>query len=301
MRRQWWVLYLVIGFVVASGVGLAVASPEDKTDQGPPSLSPDRNWQIGFTPSYSSGNYGSNTTSTFFYAPLSIRRLFKDGDVTLVIPFVTATTDGRATLVGGNPVRVDNSGPGSSSNAGCSNSGPGKGSCLTGRAQGQKVTTAGIGDIILRGRYYIIEEKDWIPLIAVTGRLKLPTASASEGLGTGKMDEGVGMEVSKLLGDKWITFLDGGFNVIGRPDGLSLRNQWWYDVGAGYYVTKYLMTSVYFEEYRSLVSDSVNIRDLFFGANYTASAAWRFNGGVTVGVSNGAPDYALSLGTSYRF
>ena len=301
MRRQWWVLYLVIGFVVASGVGLAVASPADKTDQGPPSLSPDRNWQIGFTPSYSSGNYGSNTTSTFFYAPLSIRRLFKDGDVTLVIPFVTATTDGRATLVGGNPVRVDNSGPGSSSNAGCSNSGPGKGSCLTGRAQGQKVTTAGIGDIILRGRYYIIEEKDWIPLIAVTGRLKLPTASASEGLGTGKMDEGVGMEVSKLLGDKWITFLDGGFNVIGRPDGLSLRNQWWYDVGAGYYVTKYLMTSVYFEEYRSLVSDSVNIRDLFFGANYTASAAWRFNGGVTVGVSNGAPDYALSLGTSYRF
>ena len=301
MRRQWWVLYLVIGFVVASGVGLAVASPADKTDQGPPSLSPDRNWQIGFTPSYSSGNYGSNTTSTFFYAPLSIRRLFKDGDVTLVIPFVTATTDGRATLVGGNPVRVDNSGPGSSSNAGCSNSGPGKGSCLTGRAQGQKVTTAGIGDIILRGRYYIIEEKDWIPLIAVTGRLKLPTASASEGLGTGKMDEGVGMEVSKLLGDKWITFLDGGFNVIGRPDGLNLRNQWWYDVGAGYYVTKYLMTSVYFEEYRSLVSDSVNIRDLFFGANYTASAAWRFNGGVTVGVSNGAPDYALSLGTSYRF
>ena len=301
MRRQWWVLYLVIGFVVTSGVGLAVASPADKTDQGPPSLSPDRNWQIGFTPSYSSGNYGSNTTSTFFYAPLSIRRLFKDGDVTLVIPFVTATTDGRATLVGGNPVRVDNSGPGSSSNAGCSNSGPGKGSCLTGRAQGQKVTTAGIGDIILRGRYYIIEEKDWIPLIAVTGRLKLPTASASEGLGTGKMDEGVGMEVSKLLGDKWITFLDGGFNVIGRPDGLSLRNQWWYDIGAGYYVTKYLMTSVYFEEYRSLVSDSVNIRDLFFGANYTASAAWRFNGGVTVGVSNGAPDYALSLGTSYRF
>ena len=316
MRRQWWVLYLVIGFVVASGVGLAVASPADKTDQGPPSLSPDRNWQIGFTPSYSSGNFGTNTTSTFFYAPISIRRLFRDGDVTLVIPFVTATTDGRATLVGGNAVRVDggggsNPGPGGGGggtpdDGGCSGkglSGSGKNRVCgtTTRAAGQKVTTSGIGDIILRGRYYIVEEKDWIPLIAVTGRLKLPTASASEGLGTGKMDEGVGMEVSKLLGDKWITFLDGGFNVIGRPDGLNLRNQWWYDVGAGYYVTKYLMTSVYFEEYRSLVSDSVNIRDLFFGANYTASAAWRFNGGVTVGVSNGAPDYALSLGTSYRF
>ena len=230
MRRQWWVMCVMIGFVVASEVGLAVASAADKTDQGTPSPSPDRNWQIGFTPSYSSGNFGTDTTSTFFYAPISIRRLFRDGDVALVIPFVTATTDGRTTLVGGNAVRVDgggsNSGPGgggggTSDDGGCS----GKGSNVSGkdrvcgtttRTVGQTVTTSGLGDIILRGRYYVVEEKDWIPRIAVTGRLKLPTASASEGLGTGKMDEGLGMEVSKLLGDSWIAFLDGGFNVIGR-------------------------------------------------------------------------------------
>ena len=294
-------MYLVIGFVVASGVGLAVASPADKTDQGPASPTPDRNWQIGFTPSYSSGNFGSNTTSSFFYAPLSVRRLFKDGDVTLVVPFVAATTDGRTTLLGGNPVRVDNSGPGSSSNTGCSNSGPGKGNCLTDRAQGQNVTTSGLGDIILRGRYYVVEEKDYLPLIAVTARMKLPTANEKLGLGTGAFDHGYGVEMSKRLGDNWLAFLDGGYNFIGDPDGFKLRNQYWYDVGAGYYFTKYLLASVYFEEYRSLVSDSVNIRDFFFGANYTASAAWRFNAGVTVGLSNGAPDHALSLGTSYRF
>jgi hypothetical protein len=45
----------------------------------------------------------------------------------------------------------------------------------------------------------------------------------------------------------------------------------------------------------------VNIRDVFFAFNYRASDAWRFNGGVTVGLSNGAPDYGVSLGTSYRF
>jgi hypothetical protein len=163
------------------------------------------------------------------------------------------------------------------------------------------VTTSGIGDIIIRGRYYLVEERDWIPLIAVTGRLKLPTASASQGLGTGEMDEGVGMEVSKRLGDRWITFLDGGFNVIGRPEGLNLRNQWWYDAGVGYYVTNNLLGSVYFEEYRSLVSGRQNIRDVFFAMNYKASSAWRFTGGVTMGVSNGAADYGISVGTSYRF
>jgi hypothetical protein len=306
MRKQWLVLCLVIGFTVASGVGLAGASPADKTDPGPASPSPDRNWQIGFTPSYSSGNFGTNTTSTFFYAPISIRRLFRDGDVTLVIPFVTATTDGRSTLIGGNQVQVQggsNKGPGgggsgSGGGGGCDEDEP---SCLTGQAAGQKLTTSGLGDIILRGRYYVVEEKDWTPLVAITGRLKLPTADETRGLGTGKMDEGVGTEISKLLGDNWITFLDGGFNIIGRPDGLNLRNQWWYDAGGGYYFAKNLLGSVYFEEYRSLFSGAQNIRDVFFGMSYRASSEWRFNGGVAVGLSNGAPDHVLSVGTSYRF
>jgi hypothetical protein len=290
---------VLIVVVVAIGLWGTEGYAADKTDQGP--ASPDRNWQIGFTPSYSSGDFGTNTTSTFFYAPISIRRFFKDGDVTLAIPFVTATTDGRATLVGGNPVRVDNSGPGNSTNAGCSNSGQGKGNCLTGRAQGQKVTTAGLGDIILRGRYYIVEEKDYVPLIALTARMKLPTANEKLGLGTGAFDHGYGVEMSEMIGDKWIAFLDGGYNFIGDPDGLELRNQHWYDVGAGYYVTKDLLTSVYFDEYRSLVSGLQNIRDVFFAMNYRASSAWRFNGGVALGLSDGAPDHTLSIGTSYRF
>lgn len=301
--RVWKCLCVGVMFLLSLSLMPLVSDAQDKPRSEQGSVASEQNWQIGSTPSYSSGNFGTNTTSTFFYAPLSIRRLFRDGDVTLVIPFVMATTDGRSTFVGGNPVQVqDNRG---------SNSGPGGGgrcelgedkpSCLTGRTTGQKVTTSGLGDIILRGRYYLVDEKDWIPLIAVTGRLKLPTASASQGLGTGEMDEGVGMEVSKRLGDRWITFLDGGFNVIGRPDGLNLRNQWWHDAGVGYYVTNNLLGSVYFEEYRSLVSGRQNIRDVFFAMNYKASSAWRFTGGVTVGVSNGAPDYGISLGTSYRF
>jgi hypothetical protein len=163
------------------------------------------------------------------------------------------------------------------------------------------VTTAGLGDIILKGRYYVVEEKNSMPLIAVTGRMKLPTANEKLGLGTGAFDYGVGVEVSKMLGDQWIAFLDGGYNVMGDPEGIEFRNQHWYDIGAGYYFTKDLLASLYFEEYGAIIPGFVNARDAFFAVNYTASAAWRLNGGVTVGLSNGAPDYALSIGASYRF
>ncbi len=295
---------------------ILAADPTDKR----PQQAAERNWQISFTPSYSHGNFGTNTTSEFIYAPFSIRRLFAKGDISLVIPSVTAITDGRTTVVGNTAFRVDDNsggnsgsggGGGSDDNCRRDNSGSGNKNDVpcgtTTRIAGQKVTTTGIGDVILRGRYYLVEEQDYVPLIAVTARLKLPTANASQGLGTGEFDHGYGVEISKLIGTSWLVFFDGGYNFIGDPDRgdgsgtLGLRNQYWYDIGTGYYLTKDLLTSVYFEEYRALVPGLPNARDVFFSSNYRLSPAWRLNGGVAVGLSNGAPDYVVSIGTSYRF
>ena len=285
--------------LLGSAVEMAVGA--DKEDMGP--RSPEKNWSIGFTPSVSQGNFGSNTTSTFVYAPLSIRRLFRDGDVAVVIPFVSATSNGTSTLVGGQPTQTI---PGTCLKNGGTVIDTSKPECLAflntgGRATSRKVTNSGLGDILLKGRYYLMEEKDFVPLIAVTGRLKLPTASASQGLGTGELDYGFGVELSKLIARDWLLYLDGGYNIIGDPDGLPFQNQYWYDIGAGYNFTDKLLGSVYFEEYRAIVPGFVNARDVFFSANYKASDAWRFNAGLTVGLSNGAPDYGVSIGTNYRF
>ena len=221
MRR---VCLVVVIAVMAGSIGLwgGPAWAADPTDKRPQQAA-ERNWQISFTPSYSHGNFGTNTTSEFIYAPFSIRRLFSKGDISLVIPSVTAITDGRTTVVGNTAFRVDDDnsgsnsgsggGGGSNDDGGCS----GKGSDVSGkdrvcgtttRSVGQKVTTTGIGDVILRGRYYLVEEQEYVPLIAVTARLKLPTANASQGLGTGEFDHGYGVEVSKLIGASWLVFFD---------------------------------------------------------------------------------------------
>lgn len=289
---------VILWSLALSGGGTARAAGS-QPEQGPPA--PERNWQIGVTPTYSSGSYGTGSTSSFFYAPWTFRRLFKDGDISLVIPFVVSSTDGGVTLVDGKPVKVDKKVEDNGvQSVDCDKKGKGK-SCLTGRAEGQTVTTAGLGDILLRGRYYLLEETEVRPLIALTARMKLPTANASQGLGTGAFDHGYGVEMSKVFFEKLITYLDGGYNFIGDPDGLELRNQYWYDVGAGYYVTRQFLISFYYDEYRALVPNFVNSRDVFVAFNYKASDAWRFNAGFTKGLSDNAPDYAVSVGTSYRF
>lgn len=301
LRRCAFVVSALMGCVTAFQSETLAADGKEKI--GPEQRSStEKNWQIGLTPSYSRGNFGTDTTSEFVYVPTSIRRLFRDGDVTVVIPFVSVTSNGSATLVGGQPVPIEED---------CyRKSGTefrfDKPECVALLNSGQstttqKVTHSGLGDIILRGRYYAVEEKEYVPLIALTARIKVPTASESKGLGTGALDHGYGVELSKMLGDKWITFLDGGYNFIGNPEGRELQNQYWFDIGGGHYLTKSFLVSVYYEEYRSLVANRVNIRDVFFAFNYKMSDAWRLNGGVTVGISNSAPDYGVSLGTSYRF
>ena len=162
-------------------------------------------------------------------------------------------------------------------------------------------TDCGIGDLVFRGRYYLVDEREWVPTIAVTGRVKVPTADSDRGLGTGEFDESVGVEVSKKLIGNWLGFMDFGYTFIGDPPDVNLRNQWYYDVGVGYNLTKNLLASMYYEEYRAVIEGLSNPRDLLFAMNYKASEALRLNASTLVGLSDGAPDYGLTGGISWRF
>jgi predicted porin len=107
--------------------------------------------------------------------------------------------------------------------------------------------------------------------------------------------------VSGTLGEKWILFADAGFTFIGKPAGFNLRNQWNYDVGLGYYFTKALTLSLYYEEYRAAVQGNQNPQDLLFSLNYDWSSRMSLNASVQIGLSDGAPDYALGAGISLKY
>jgi hypothetical protein len=283
---------LLLGFLVMvplGGNGSATAAETSSTN-GPP---PDYQWQAGVAPTYTSGTYGTDTRTNIFYLPFSVKRFFPDGDITLVVPYVSIEGTGAVRLVGGVGTRT--------SKTQGSGSGTGKGKKVTDTPQDTASSSSGLGDVILRGRYYLVEETSTMPLIALTARLKMPTADADAGLGTGEFDEGIGVEFTKKLSERWRGFLDGGYTVIGDPEGVKFRNQWWYDIGAGYDVDKNWNLSLYYEEYRALVTTVNNARDLFFSALFKPTSALRCTGSFMVGLSNGAPNYGLTAGLSYRF
>jgi len=278
-------------------------------------------WQVGTTPSFSSGRYGTGTTTEVFHTPIIARRLFADGDLTLVFPFTCISGDGSVTVVNGSPVRRDSTGTTSAA----SDPSPTRGSssAVTGRGAGtstptpttetssaavatattgQVATNCGMGDIVVRGRYYVLDEGPRTPTIALRAHVKAPTADADNGLGTGRADEGIGVEVSRTIGSGVTVMVDGGYTFIGRPAGVQYNNTWWYDVGLGKDLAGGVVNlSVFLEEYRAIVPGLSSARDVLAALTVKGSGGWRLQFSGEIGLSDGAPDHGIAFGASRRF
>jgi len=272
-----WILLLL--FVALSSP--SVAAPADPT------------WQVGTSVTHSSGDYGTGSTTTITYVPISIRRLFDSGDITLVIPYLSITGDCGVTLLSGTPNRTGGTCPATTTTTA-------KGKQVT-RTTQTSTTQSGLGDILLRGRYYVLDGTATAPTVALIAREKFPTADSAKGLGTGRFDETLGMELTQRLPSNFVAFADTGYTFIGHVQGVGLRNQWYYDLGLGYYFTKTLLGSVYYEEWRAVVQGLQNPQDLLFALNWTVTDAFRLNSALQIGLSDGAPDYGITFGANLRF
>ena len=252
-------------------------------------------WQVGTAPSFASGKYGTDTRTDVFYTPVTARRLFADGDLSFVFPFTCIRGDGAVTVVAGAPVRT-----GTLDRTSGDTTRTRTGTATTDTTQAPRSTTCGMGDIVVRGRYYVVDERGWIPTIAVRGHIKAPTADDELGLGTGRPDEGFGLEISRMFAGTTV-MVDGGYTVIGKPAGLNFNNVWWYDVGLGQDLAgNRVNISVFFEEYRAIVPGLANARDIL-AALTLKGGGWQLQLSGEFGLSDGAPDRGFTFGASRRF
>src|SRR5262245_10379390 len=270
----------------------------------------DERWQFGSTPSFSTGKYGTDVRTDVLYTPITARRLFKDGDLTLVFPFLCVWGDGSVTLVNGSatgaPIRqpgVDATTQTSRATTDRTGRATGNGTTATPQAvRSNRERACGMGDTVVRGRYFVLDEHAWIPTVAIRAHLKAPTASAERQLGTGRPDEGLGLEVSRTLARGSIAMVDGGFTLVGKPTAAVYRNNWWYDVGIGRdFANDIVNVSVFFEEDSAIVPGYANARSVLAAVSTKGTGGWRLQLSAEFGLSNGAPDRGATFGASRRF
>jgi hypothetical protein len=88
---------------------------------------------------------------------------------------------------------------------------------------------SGLGDTSISLTYDLDMGNDFY--MDVTGKVKLPTASVSKGLGTGRVDVTASVDLIKDVGSASF-YVSGRRKFAGRPAGSSLRSTWGGGVGA---------------------------------------------------------------------
>ena len=261
-----------------------------------------QSWQVGTAPTFLTGSYGADSHTDIFYTPITAKRLFKDGDVTVVVPYLCVTGETGVTIVGDSAIRTGSTGAIGTRDVAAAR--PARGSTTTPSAVPAAPTVqrqCGLGDVVLRGRYYLLDERTWFPTIAVRAHIKAPTADADRGLGTGRPDEGIGLEVTRSIGGGLSAMADGGYTVIGRPEGVEFNRPWWYDVGLGQDLARGAVNvSVFLEEYQAIVPGLPDARDEL-AALTLKGRGWQAQVAAQFGASEGAAERGLTVGITRRF
>lgn len=228
-------------------------------------------WQYGLSFSYMTGDYGQKQDTDILYAAAAIKRYFEKGDVTLTVPYVDVS-DGGVTFIDGGAEVVAGAGSGS-----------------------------GLGDIVLKGRYYAVAQEGWLPFIDLVGSLKLPTADEDEGLGTGKPDFTVMAEFARRLKRQpWIVLAELGYTFVGEPSGYDVENRWLYSIGVAYEVNPKVTLSGYLDGRTAIFRGNDDPLSVLLIGEYKWRPDFRLDTMLELGLNDGAPDLAVTVGVRKR-
>jgi hypothetical protein len=159
---------------------------------------------------------------------------------------------------------------------------------------------SGFGDVSVSAAYDLppaILDDFQLELI---GRVKIPTASQSKGLSTGKADFGASIDLSRDFGI-WGPFITLSFLKVGQPSAYSLDNTYSVSAGTSVELNSNLIAIASYD-YDSPITPLVDASNDLFG-----SLTWIYNDTITLtgygttGLSSGAPAISAGFFVSYKF
>jgi len=236
-------------------------------------------WKFSTSFNYDTGKYGTSERTNSVYIPFTLKRYYGDADFSVTAPYLRQSSTRQVIRVGGSPTRSNKEG--TTVTVGSSESGP--------------------GDILLRGNCLLKRDEPRSFGLSLAGSVKLPTASKNKGLGTGEMDESVGLEFAKKLSPRWTLLTDGYYTIIGDPSGTDFNNQFSLDIGFYRPLSVEIGLTVLYETRSAIISGNHNPKDISGTLDYKSADGNNYFGGLLMGLSDGSPDIGISAGLSRRF
>lgn len=246
----------------------SVAGAETAAVDDPPDLL----LRAGLGYHYSSGDYGDREETQIMYVPLIIRGDIDAWTLELTLPFIYIR--GPSGILG---VVDSNQNPNDDDIE--SNQGP--------------------GDILLSAAYTLWPWWERMPFLTATARIKFPTASENDGLGTGEFDYYVSGQAIWTAGD--ITpFIEIGYESLGDSSDVNLHDAVRVSSGLSYQLIDPLTAGISLD-YGSPTSSSAGQRiDLVPFLSWTFLPSWSLAAYGSAGLASGSPDVGVGVQLSYN-
>ncbi len=211
---------------------------------------------------YSTGHYGASEPTDILYLPVTLKAA--KGPLTLRMDVSWLHISGPAILLDAGTVDP----------------------ALAGlRTAG---SASGPGDIHIYGTYSLesLYDKGWF--IDLTARVKVPTASFRQGLGTGAWDEAAQIDVAKTF-DDFMPFAQLGYRLTGSPAGFQLRNIFYGSAGVQYTWTSSTALGISYDVRQAALRTAHTPQEATAYINYRFSPHWAVNVYATKGFSPNSP------------
>jgi len=223
---------------------------------------------------YSTGTYGSNTTTSIFSIP--VIGMYKTGlwMFNLTVPYVRIS--GNGSVVPG----MGGSMPGVSGGA----SGMGSGSASTNKS--------GLGDVVAAATYNIYSGIENSDKVDITGKVKLSTADT--GLGTGENDYAAQVDVYQGF-DHFTAMGSLGYLILGNPPGGNLNNAAYGIVGLYSQFSGQIGGGAEMRISQKYSDTTSGQGELTAYLNHKFGKGQYIRGYVLKGFSDGSPDFGFGL------
>jgi hypothetical protein len=224
---------------------------------------------------YSSGNYGETVSTDILYFPLTVK--YSTGPWTFRGTTSYIRIHGPANVIG----------------VGDTSSVVANGSTIG------RFSRSGPGDIFLGATYSLPSLWHNSLFVDVTGKIKLPTASASRALGTGKVDFTAQLDIAKAMGP-FTPFGTIAYRIIGEPKAYPLHDAWNGSLGVQLAVSRKVSTGVAFDYRQSASPAGTDPQELFTYVNVGLGRNWSIDFYGVAGLSDGSPDAAGGIQITFR-
>jgi Putative MetA-pathway of phenol degradation len=166
-----------------------------------------------------------------------------------------------------------------------------------GQASGAPVrsgSASGLGDIVLSAAYSAYYERATTLGVDLTGKLKLPTADESEGLGTGEPDFAFLVDLYRSF-DRVTGFAGIGYHIMGDSPRFPLENAWSANVGATYRLDARDTVGALLDGRQRVIAGGSRTRELMGFWMHRLEGLWRSQVYGLIGLADGSPDWGFGL------